>query len=380
MLQGPRSKFDPKYHFIHTFDYLKPRSKIASILNSEQPDLIEICDKYSLQYMGGLMRIGRLPGVRRRATVVGLTCERFDYNFETYVSRHRGCRAFVRWYMKWIYFPLCDHHIAVTAHTAEELRQASLGHKVSRSVWVAPMGVDTDTFHPSRRAANVRAGLLERCGASPQSFLVLYAGRLAPEKNLPLLFDTMTRLIRFPGTEFHLLVVGDGSLAGWMETEAQRVPGRVHLLGHFGSRERLADVMANCDVFVHPNPREPFGIAPLEAMASGLPLVCADTGGVRTYANPTVAWVAPPSAECFAGAVREAVFGGRLRHVKTGLARAVAEEYSWARACGRYFKLYDEIHALHTTGRQPSVRSAFRSTPGNWFGMEIGPSHPSSAP
>ncbi len=43
----------------------------------------------------------------------------------------------------------------------------------------------------------------------------------------------------------------------------------VTYLGHEADRRRLADLYANVDVFLHPNPREPFGIAPLEAMASG---------------------------------------------------------------------------------------------------------------
>ena len=66
------------------------------------------------------------------------------------------------------------------------------------------------------------------------------------------------------------LVVVTWHLQGQAET---RVPGRVHFLGHLPDRRQLASLYANADVFVHPNPREPFGIGPLEAMASGLPLV-----------------------------------------------------------------------------------------------------------
>jgi alpha-1,6-mannosyltransferase len=51
-------------------------------------------------------------------------------------------------------------------------------------------------------------------------------------------------------------------------------------LGYIADRELLADILANCDVFLHPNPHEPFGIAPLEAMASRLALVAPDSGGV----------------------------------------------------------------------------------------------------
>ena len=57
-------------------------------------------------------------------------------------------------------------------------------------------------------------------------------------------------------------------------------------------RDALAGILANADAFIHPNPREPFGIAPLEAMASGLPLVATETGGVTTYASDETAWLA----------------------------------------------------------------------------------------
>ncbi len=62
--------------------------------------------------------------------------------------------------------------------------------------------------------------------------------------------------------------------------------------GHVGARETLARLYASCDVFVHPNPREPFGIGPLEAMASGVPLVAPAAGGLLSYANDTNAWLA----------------------------------------------------------------------------------------
>ena len=61
--------------------------------------------------------------------------------------------------------------------------------------------------------------------------------------------------------------------------------------GHVDARA-LARLYASCDVFVHPNPREPFGIGPLEAMASGVPLVLPAAGGVLSYANADNAWLA----------------------------------------------------------------------------------------
>ncbi len=77
------------------------------------------------------------------------------------------------------------------------------------------------------------------------------------------------------------------------------------MLGQINDTETLANLFANCDAFVHPNPREPFGITPLEAMASGLPVVAPNSGGVLSYANSENAWLSEPTAECFSEAIRD---------------------------------------------------------------------------
>jgi alpha-1,6-mannosyltransferase len=106
--------------------------------------------------------------------------------------------------------------------------------------------------------------------------------------------------------DYRLLIAGDGPERGRLETELERTaPRRAHFLGHVSDREQLADLFAAADVFLHPNPREPFGIAPLEAMASGLPLVAPREGGVLSFANQANAWLANPNGDDFARAMKE---------------------------------------------------------------------------
>ncbi len=370
VVAAPRSPFDSNYRCILPPAYLPSASRIAAILSGDQPDVVEVCDKYTLPYVGGLLRLGRLPGVNRRPTVIGLSCERMDENLFLYTAANPFTRVFARLYMKWIYFPLCDHHIAVTMHTGGELETASHGHKVRRGVWVEPMGVDAETFHPSRRSAEKRRELLRRCRAKDSAVLLLYAGRLAREKNLDLLLAAMRDLYVNGRREFHLLIAGSGPLLSRLRSDADACPGRIHFLGHYDSREKLAELYANCDVFTHPNPREPFGIAPLEAMASGLPLVCPETGGIRSYATPLVSWPVPADPASFARGITEASLDEPLRHSKVRQARQTAERHAWPNVCARYFRLYDELHALRSTGRHPSMPAGFYSTPGNWLGVE----------
>jgi len=126
--------------------------------------------------------------------------------------------------------------------------------------------------------------------------------------------------------------------------------GRLYFTGHIADRPALADLLANVDLFIHPNPREPFGIAPLEAMASGLPLVAPSSGGLLSYANAGNAWLGPADAETFAAAVRTIFSNPQERDRKVAEARRTAGEHSWQCATARMFLTYDELHREVTTG------------------------------
>jgi alpha-1,6-mannosyltransferase len=235
-----------------------------------------------------------------------------DDNFRTYLGKLPLSRWFCSWYMKWIYFPFFDHHIANSEYTAAELRQAAEGRAVPRGTWIRPMGVELGHLSPGLRSPAARqrllqdfgAGLGADLGAKEDAVLLLYVGRLVPEKNLPLLFAVMERLSSNAQRDFRLLVVGDGmERARWEQECARKLPGRVRFAGHIGDALTLAQLYANADLFVHPNPREPFGIAPLEAMASGLPLVAPNQGGVTVYANQQNAWTTDANVDAFCDAI-----------------------------------------------------------------------------
>jgi alpha-1,6-mannosyltransferase len=202
------------------------------------------------------------------------------------------------------------------------------------------MGVDVDDFDTARRSERGRRNLIAETGGDERTKFLLYAGRLSPEKNLPLLIEMIGRL----EGDFRLVVAGDGPLAGWLENEAKvRAPGRVRLLGHIGDRAKLLELYADCDAFIHPNPREPFGIAPLEAMAAGLPLVSPNAGGVLSYADETNAWLAEPNGESFAAAARAVINDPATRKDKLARARWTARQYQWRVVTDSFFQLYDEL-------------------------------------
>lgn len=357
-IAAPLAPFDRNYRMLYPHRFLFPRTAIQRIIIDERPDLVEISEKYTLNYLGGLLRTGRLPGVSVRPVVVGISHERMDESMAAYLSAGAAARRFCEFYMRWIYFPMFDHHITVSPHTAEELIRAGRGHKVRRGIWVCPMGVDCDRFHSNRRSSQGREA----------ATVIIYAGRLSPEKNLSLLIDTMALLD--PG-DFRMIVAGAGIELDRLRHECERRSIRgISFLGHIADRDRLADLYANADIFMHPNPQEPFGIAPLEAMASGLAVIAPNSGGVTSYANERNAWLENPNPVEFAAAARFIRANEVIRHKKAIAARETAESFNWSRVTARFLELYRDM-----VTSAPTINPHSWSTPGDYLGREITVGH-----
>jgi alpha-1,6-mannosyltransferase len=374
-IEAPRAPLNRDYRIIYPHRYLLPGSALQRIVNEEKPDLVEASEKYTMLWFTGLLRTGRLPGVKTRPTTVGMSHERMDENISVYLTRTGAGQKFANWYMRWFYFPGFDHHITVSEHTAAELIAASRGHKIRRGIWVSPMGVDCRRFTPERKSAEGGARLRALTRAPENAVMLLYAGRLAPEKNLRLLLETMLLL---EPDRYRLAIVGEGTERETLAAMCRR--SGIHNVvfpGHVADRDQLADYYANADIFLHPNPREPFGIAPLEAMASGLALVAPNSGGVGSYASENNAWIAEPTPAAFARAIRKIGAEPAEARRRTLAARRTAECYSWPEIASTYLRLYRELDAI-TKGERAkfiaalSIQPRAWSTPGDRFGREIG--------
>ena len=338
--------FDSRYRVLLPGSYLTRGGRLRKILEDEQPDLVEICDKYSLFYLAALLRKDWIANVKR-PTLVGLSCERMDDNVSAYLTTGRLGRAVSRAYIRHIYGPPFDAHVANSEYTAGELRR-NLWDRAPDFIHVCPMGVDFCAFGPVNRDRQFRRRLLVDAGGTGDSVLLLYAGRLSPEKNLGLLVDMLEQLQRptehgGPARDYRLVLAGDGpATESLLRDASHRVRHRVLWVGTIRDRAELAKYYASADVFVHPNPREPFGIGPLEAMASRTPVVLPSAGGVLSYANPTNAWLAEPIGESFAHAVRSVVL--RPSEARLAAACETARQHDWSRVAPRFFQLYEDLH------------------------------------
>jgi phosphatidylinositol alpha 1,6-mannosyltransferase len=213
----------------------------------------------------------------------------------------------------------------------------------SERIFVCPRGVDINQFGPERKSHEVKREMRERAGIPDDAVVLLYAGRISPEKNIGLLVEMMKILAADSLRDYRLLVAGAGPLGEWLDEQtAQHFPGKVIQLGHL-DKETLSDYYANADVFVHPNPREPFGIAPLEAMASGAPTVAPNSGGILSYATNENAWLIEPTGENFAAAVRDVIEDPISREKKIENALETARQNTRVASTDRLFATYDKL-------------------------------------
>ncbi len=365
--------FDKRYRIMLPWQYMVKDSIIRRILLDEKPDIIEVTDKYTLSLLGVMIRTNNFKKLGR-PMLVHFSCERMDDNIGSFLTAGKLGKWFARRVIGNYTMPNFDFHIANSSYTAEEFRDSISAEKnphrsewflnwcwqafkaprlpIDERIFVCPRGVDSAHFTPKRVSDRVRREMIERSSIPEDAVILLYAGRISPEKNIGLLVDLMTRLAVENDQDFRLLVAGAGPQADWLKVQTDRKsPGKVVQLGHL-DKETLADYYANADIFVHPNPKEPFGIAPLEAMASGVPTVAPNGGGILSYATNENAWLVEPTGEAFVQAIREIVENEPLRSSKTARALEAARANTREASTDRLFATYDLMYAAFIDRRE----------------------------
>jgi len=199
-------------------------------------------------------------------------------------------------------------------------------------------GVDCADFTPKRRSREMREAL-----APGAERIVLYVGRLAPEKRISLLLDAFPEIRRRSSRSTSLVLVGDGPAAADLH---KRAPADVHFTGYLRGAA-LADAYAAADVFAFPSDTETFGNVVLEAMASGLPVVAPDRGGVTdsVRSGETGVQFAAGRAQSLGKAVVTLLEEEGLRRRLAAGARSHAESQQWPGILDGVLDVYAD--ALH---------------------------------
>ncbi|MFJ9580259.1 glycosyltransferase [Streptomyces sp. NPDC101191] len=298
---------------------LADRPRLRRLLEELAPDRLEVSDRTTLRWTGEWARRARVPsvmvshetadGVLRTWGVPGALAERAADRLNRRTA--------------WAY-----SRIVCTTEWAER-EFVRIG---ARNVVRAPLGVDLGRCRPERRSAVVRA----RYAAGERVLLVL-CSRLSVEKRPGTALDALA-VLRAQGVRAALVVAGDGPLRRALERRARdrRLP--VRFLGHLADREALADLQAAADVCLAPGPAETFGLAALEALACGTPVVCSASSALPEVVADAGACAADDPAS-FARAVRTLI--ARAEEPRRAAARTRAELFSWPRATAAFLAAHD---------------------------------------
>lgn len=170
------------------------------------------------------------------------------------------------------------------------------------------------------------------------------AGRLVPMKGMEYLIRAMA-ILRAEFPELRLEIAGTGSKRRALEEESRKL-GLEGCVVFLGWRVDLAEVRSGWDVYVQPSVIEPMGLAVLEAMAAGLPVVATKVGGLPELVEEgRTGWlVSPRDPEALAGRIRTLLLDGETRRAMGAAGRARAEtEFSPERMCAQVAEVYEEV-------------------------------------
>lgn len=232
-------------------------------------------------------------------------------------------------------FSQFDRVVSPSKFIAERLIEAGVGNIVIR-----PLGVEIDTFHPSRRD---REWLLKRTGLGPDARLLCFAGRPAKEKNIDVLIEAVQKL----GAPYHLILVGAGT---GMPPE-----DRVIALPYEKDPRAVARIIASCDAFVHANDKEPFGLIVLEAMACGRPVVGVNAGGVAETVNDSVGQLAASADPAEYAAAIEALFERDIEAIGAAARARTVERFAWNRVFEDLCMVYSDVSGHSAFAQSPEA-------------------------
>jgi glycosyltransferase involved in cell wall biosynthesis len=241
-------------------------------------------------------------------------------------SYHTNVAAYARYYKlnffsdaaRWWTRQL-HNRAEVNLCTSEAAKDYLLKEGIKR-VHLWPQGVDARRFHPDKASEKWRERL---SGGHPSGRLLLYVGRLAPEKGI----ERLKAILReVPGTR--LAIVGDGPARRDLERE---FAGTATVFTGILQGEDLAAAYASADAFLFPSTTDTLGLAMIEALASGLPIVAARSGASHEIVDEEENGLLyeADSAHSLVAAVRRLFSDEGFREALAREARAAAEGRDW---------------------------------------------------
>lgn len=297
--------------------------RMLALLDEIGPDRIEVSDRFTLQAVGRWAHRHAVP-------TVAISHERLDAMLASSTRSPRLARAVADfWNLRLVVS--FDTVVCAAACAAREFERVG----VENLVRVRP-GVDLASFTPDHFSSRLR-----RAYASDHEPLLVMANRLVPDKHPELAIDTVRELHQL-GLGGHLVVAGDGPLLDACRRRAADLP--VTFLGHVSDRARLAQLLASADVMVAPAPSDTFGLAALEGLASGTPVVGHRGGPLPEVLAAAAGAITEGQPRAFAQAVmRLLVMDAACRRAA---ARAHAAHFGWSTTVAQMLSVH-QVELAH---------------------------------
>ncbi|MFD4556070.1 glycosyltransferase [Streptomyces sp. NPDC058469] len=298
---------------------LTDKRRVAALLEQLAPDRLEVSDRTTLRWTGKWARRARVPAVMvSHETADGVLR---TWGLSENMSRRTADALNVR-----------------TAHTyarvvcTTEFAEREFVRIGARNVVRAPLGVDLVERRPALRDPGLRAE-----HARVDDVLLVTCTRLSVEKKPGTAIDALESLVR-RGRRAVLVVAGDGPLRARLEQRARERGLPVTFLGHVSDRRLLGALQASADVCLAPGPAETFGLAALEAMACGTPVVASASSALPEVIGSAGA-TAADNGRAFADAVDMLL--ERPEAERRAIARARAECFGWHTAVDAFLAAHD---------------------------------------
>ncbi|MFD4256638.1 glycosyltransferase [Streptomyces sp. NPDC058534] len=298
---------------------LTDKRRVSALLADLAPDRLEVSDRTTLRWTGRWARRARVPAVV-------VSHETTDGVLRTWGLPEPAARR------------AADALNIRTAHTyarvvcTTEFAEREFVRVGARNVVRAPLGVDLAGRHPSLRDPGLRARF-----ASEDEVLLATCSRLSVEKRPGTALDALDALRR-RGARAVLVVAGDGPLRARLEQRARERGLPVTFLGHVADPGPLGALQASADVCLAPGPAKTFGLAALEAMACGTPVVASASSALPEVIGSAGA-VAADHGEALADAVESLL--ARREADRRETARARAEYFGWDTAVEAFLSAHD---------------------------------------
>jgi phosphatidylinositol alpha 1,6-mannosyltransferase len=299
------------------------QDSVQRVLGADRPDIIHVHSPDPLGWAA--MRYARYNRIPMVAT--------YHTHFPSYAKYyHLEFAAPIAWQILRAMYSSSQAVIVPSQSTLEELET----HGIKNLIHI-PHGVDTSSFSPTNRSEAWRSSIL---GEGTSRVIVSFVSRLVWEKNLMVLVRAWKHLNNKGRAK--LVIVGDGPA----RTKLEQLLPEAHFTGKL-SGTALFEAYASSDMFVFPSVTETFGNVTVEAMASGLPAICAIAGGARDIVIPGkngLLFNADKPIE-LAQAIDELVTNPGLRLEMSSAAIESVKRFRWDTTVSAYERVYQEVLA-----------------------------------